>query len=443
MANPIFRIEIEICVLSGTYTTNFNRVLFINSNFRIIMSKTFLDEINSSHTTGVAYKNVNLKKRILSHFANTGNATIADLGKTLGLSVPKVTNLINDLIDEGLAKDYGKDNSTGGRRPNIYGLKPDSGFFLGVEVKKYHLNMCLTDFQKNIIAIKENYPYELVNNEDSLKELCRLINNFIDHLTVSRDKILGVGINLSGRVNHTTGYSYSFFHFHEDPLSKIIESYVGIKVFLENDSRAMAFGEYSSGIVKDEKDVIFLNIDYGVGIGIIINGQLYYGKSGYSGEFGHIPFFDNEIICNCGKKGCLETEASGWALINRFKEKIKEGSTSSIKKKDNLDDIKLEDIVEAAQNDDVLAIELIAQIGEKLGRGIAALINIFNPELIVLGGSLALTDDYIRLPIKSAINKYSLSLMNNDTVLRNSKLANQAGVIGACLLVRNGLLELV
>lgn len=407
------------------------------------MNKTFFEEINSDNPTGVAYKNVNLKKSLLSYFANTGNTTIGELCKEFNLSVPKVTNLLNDLMQDGLVKDYGKIGSTGGRKPNIYGLSPDSGFFLGIDVKQNHLNIGLTDFQKNLVKIKENFPYKLVNDETSLKELCKIINNFINELSIPREKILGIGINLSGRINYSTGYSYSFFHFHEDPLSKIIESFVGIKVFLENDSRAMAYGEFCCGVVKDEKDVIFLNLDYGIGMGIMINSQLYYGKSGYSGEFGHIPIFQNEIICHCGKKGCLETEASGWALIQHFKEKIETGSTSSvIKNTIHPENLKLEDIINAAHNDDVLAIELIAQIGEKLGRGIALLINIFNPEMVVLGGSLASTEEYIRLPIKSAINKYSLSLVNNDTQLKVSTLGNRAGVIGACLLVRNRLLTL-
>lgn len=405
------------------------------------MSKSFFEELNSSSPTGVAYKNINLKRRVLSHFANHGNSTIAGLSKTLTLSVPKVTNLINNLINEGLVLDHGKDNSTGGRRPSMYGLSPDAGFFLGIDVKRYHLNIGLIDFRKNVVEIRENHPYELVNTESSLKDLVKLIKEFIDSLKVSKNKILGICINLSGRINYLTGYSYSFFHFQEDPLSKIIESKVGIPVFLENDSRSMAFGEFSGGVVKEEKNVIFLNLDYGIGIGIIINGNLYYGKSGYSGEFGHIPLFDNEILCHCGKKGCLETEGSGWALLRQFKEEVAKGSSSSAISEKKIDEIRLDDVIQAAVNDDVLAIELIAKIGEKIGKGIAMLINVFNPELIILGGSLCVTDEYIRLPIKSAIKKYSLSLMNNDTQIKMSSLQNQAGVIGACLLVRNRLLE--
>lgn len=411
---------------------------------RMNAKKTFFEELQSENITGVAYKNLNLKKKAVAYFANQGNATIADLCKELNLSAPKVTHLLTDLINDALVRDFGKIDSTGGRKPNLYGLVPQSGFFVGVEVKKYYVNIGLMDFQKNLIKLSEKLPYKLNNTQDSLEELCRIIQDFISELPVSKEKILGMGLNLSGRINDVAGYSYSFFHFDEEPLSKILERRIGLRTFLENDSRAMAYGEFCNGLVNGEKNVLFVNLDYGIGLGILVNGQLYYGKSGFSGELGHIPLFNNEIICHCGKKGCLETEASGQALVRKLRERLQEGSSTVLtRKKKHLDEIQLEDIISAAKNDDVLAIELIAEIGEKLGRGIALLINLFNPELVILGGSLSSTEDYIRLPIKSAINKYSLSLVNNDTQLRISKLGEKAGVMGACLLVRNKLLALI
>lgn len=406
------------------------------------MNKSFFQELSSENVTGVAYKNVSLKKQLVYYFATSGNATIPELCQELKLSPPKMSSILTELMEDGLVQEQGKLDSTGGRRPQLYGLVPDSGFFMGVEVKQSYVNIGVTDLQKNMIALREKVPYTLRNNQESLQALLAIINEFLAEMPIQKEKMLGLGINLSGRVNPTTGYSYSFFNFHEDPLSKIIEAAVGIKVFLENDSQAMAYGEFVAGAVKDEKDVLFLNLDYGIGMGILIGGQLYHGKSGYSGEFGHAPIFENELICQCGKKGCLETEASGWALVEQFKQRIREGSTSLIMQHlPNPDQVFLDDIIEAANKDDVLSIELIAEIGEKLGRGIAMLINIFNPEMVVLGGRLSESKEYISLPIRAAVNKFSLSIVNNDTQFRFSKLGHQAGVIGACLLVRHRLLS--
>ena len=394
--------------------------------------------------TGSGGKPSDPKKVILRHFANNGNATLPDLSKELNVGVPKVTSLVNELISEGMIKDYGKIESTGGRKPNLYGIVPDSAFFIGVDVKQSHINIGMSDLQKNLVRISEKLPFKLDNTPESLASLCSYIQDFIEKLDVPAERVLGIGINLSGRINYTTGHSYSFFHFDDNPLASVIREKVGIPVFLENDSRAMAYGEFCAGVVEQEKDVLFLNLDYGIGVGILFDGQVYYGKSGYAGEVGHIPIFDNERICHCGKKGCLETEASGWALTRMFQEKLASGSSSVLTSVRGIkpEDVTMDDIIEAALNDDVLAIELIARVGENLGRGIAALINVLNPEMIVLGGSLVSTGDYLYLPIKTALNKYSLSLVNNDSKLKISTLGERAGILGACLLVRDRLLEI-
>ncbi|MGG7665412.1 ROK family transcriptional regulator [Dyadobacter sp. BHUBP1] len=375
---------------------------------------------------------------ILGYLANHGSMTLPELGKRLNISVPKVTVLVNELRNEGLVSDYGKVDSSGGRKPNLYGVAAEAAYFIGVDVKQSHITIGLLNLDKTLVRNSGKMDYELTNTVESRDTLCGHILDFISGLSVPKDRIKGVGINLSGRVNYRTGHSYSYFHFDDRPLSEIVEEKIGFPVFLENDSRAMAYGEFCLGAVENEKDVLFLNLDYGIAVGILMGGELYYGKSGYAGEFGHMPVFNNEYICRCGKKGCLETEAAGWALERMFREKVREGSSSLITTKiAEPDRIMMDDIIEAAIADDVLAIELIAQLGQNIGRGIASLINVFNPELVILGGGLLATGDYIGLPIKTAINKYSLSLVNNDTRLVHSKLGEDAGLLGACLLVRN------
>jgi glucokinase-like ROK family protein len=399
------------------------------------------DVFNDDNSSGVALKNKALKKLIFNFLDQTESSSITELSKELNISVPKTTSLVNELIEEGLISDYGKIESTGGRKASMYGLVADACYFLGVDIKKYYINIGLLNFKKQLVTQKNRIPYKLENTQESLNQLIQIIQGFIKELPIKKEKILSIGINLSGRIKNTTGYSFSFFHFQEEPLSSVIQDKIGIKTFIENDSRAMAFGEFCFGEVNTEKNVLFVNIDYGIGLGILIDSEVYYGKSGFSGEFGHIPIFDNEIICHCGKKGCLETEASGTAVIRKFKEKIKHGSTSLlIKKNKTVESINLTDIIQAANNEDVLCIELLAEVGEKLGKGLAALINIFNPELIILGGTLSETGDFLRLPTRSAINKYSLSLVNTDTELKLSKLGEKAGILGACLIARNKIL---
>lgn len=409
----------------------------------ILPENSFFESLKAEDLSGVAFKNHLLKKKVLNYFSSFGNSTIQDLSKALNISTPKMGQIILELTENGVVQDYGKVDSSIGRRPNLYGLNASSAFFVGIEVKKEYINLGLTDFKNQLLKFIPHIPYNLDNTEAALDELCKIINQQIDKFNVPKSKIIGIGINLSGRINYKTGYSYSYFNFSENPLSKVFRSKTGFPTFLENDSRAMAFGEFKGGgIVKEEKNVLFINVGYGIGMGIMINGKLVYGKSGFSGEIGHIPLFENEIICHCGKKGCLETEASGRALISKFYKKLQEGSQSTLSlniKSEN--DLKLNDIINAALNDDVLAIELIDEIGKKLGRGISALLHLYNPELVIIGGSLAKTGDYLFLPIKMAINKYSLSLVSNDSKIVLSELGEKAGTLGACQLVRKRLLQ--
>lgn len=391
---------------------------------------------NSSESAGLAKKNIALKRAILEYLDNNDQATVADLSKEVHISSPKAMALVLELSGEGLITENGKMGSTGGRRASSFSLNSSAAFFLGVDVRKDAVNIGLIDFRKNIVEVKLQIPFKLQNNIVSFNKLVTIIRSFIRKSSVPKKKIQGIGMNLSGRVNIETGYSYSYFDFRKEPVAVTLEKLLGVPVYIDNDSRSMAYGEFCLG-GSHEKNMLFINMDYGLGMGAVVNGTIYYGKSGYGGEIGHIPFFDNEIICHCGKKGCLETEASGYALLRKFKEKLRSGSKSQISKKHNdIEDILLQDVVDAALTEDVLAIELLAEVGEKMGKGISALVNIFNPELIILGGVLAQTEDYIRLPIITALKKYSINLVNNDAKLKMSALGKSAGVIGACFIAR-------
>ncbi|WP_126974472.1 ROK family transcriptional regulator [Gynurincola endophyticus] len=391
---------------------------------------------------GVAFKNVIRKREIISLLDLTEESTIPEIAQSLNISVPTTTAIVTELLEDGIIEDCGKIDSIAGRPASHYGLVSEACYFIGMDVRDTYINIGLLDFKKNLTLSELEIPFHLENTAESLEQLIVILQKFINHPQVGNKTILSICISLTGRINIDNGYSYSFFHFDEEPLAKHIENRIGIKVFLENDSRAMAYGEFHKGVVKNEKNVLFVNIDYGLGLGILIDGKVYYGKSGFSGEFGHIPLFSNEMICHCGKKGCLETEASGRALLRMFGEAVKSGSvTGIVSASSELNTVTVHDIIKGAQQEDVLSIELISKIGYHLGRGLAVLVNLLNPELIILGGALTNTGDYLYLTTKIALNKYSLSLVNSDSKLSISKLKEKAGIVGAALIARNRILS--
>lgn len=383
------------------------------------------------------------QKRIITYLMHNHSSTIPDLAKDIDLSIPTVTKFVMELVEEGYIVNYGKQETSEGRPPNLYGLNPDSAYMVGVDIKASCLNIGLMNFTGDMIDIQMGIKCRLENTLEGLEELTCHICNFVEKHQNIREKILQVGVNISGRVNPEEGYSFSMFNFEERPLAEILTEKIGIPVSIDNDTRAMAYGELLKGVVKGEKDVVFINLSWGLGSAFIIDGKIYTGRSGFSGEFGHFNVFDNEIICRCGKKGCLETEVSGSALHRILCERVKNGQTSILSKRILTGDapLTLEEIVEATNREDILCIELVEEIGRKLGRYLAGLINLFNPELVVIGGTLALTEDYILQPIKTAIRKYSLNLVSKDSAVVLSKLQAKAGVVGACLLSRSKLFE--
>lgn len=389
-------------------------------------------------------KNSSLKQRIIGLCISDGDYSLADLSRELDTSIPTTTKLVGELVEDGLLMDMGKVGTNGGRRPSIFGLNPAAGYFVGVDIRSDFINIAVTDFKGTLIDFHERLEYIAQNSEKSFRAICRNIKTVLEESGIDTNKILAYGFNLAGRVNNETGYCFSYFIGEDKPIATVLEDELGKPVFIDNDSRSMTYGEYICGAANGEKNMLFLNITWGLGMGIIVDGRLSYGKSGFSGEIGHFPLLNNNQICQCGKMGCLETGASGSAVHRIFLEKLKAGRTSMLSEKFNKgEEIHVEEIVSAVKEEDVLAIEVIEEIGMTLGRAVAGLINLFNPELIIVGGIIADTKEYLLLPMKSAIQKHSLNIINSDTTIKFSKLGKKAGSVGSCMLSRSKLLGLL
>ena len=400
--------------------------------------------MKSSFLSSIDGKNSILKQRILSLCINEDNYSIAELSKEINTSIPTTTKLVEELIAEGFIEDRGKIDTNGGRRPSIYGLSASAGYLIGIDIRKSNVDVAVADFKGEIIEYFENVQYATENSEQSFRTLCGMIHKMLETVNIPKDEILAVGVNLSGRVNSVTGYCFTYFIGEDRPISSIFEEEFGCPIYVENDSRAMTYGEYIAGVGNNEDSMLFINLTWGLGMGMVMNGRLSYGKSGFSGEIGHFPMLDNEVICHCGKTGCLETGASGQAAHRILSEKLNEGRASILKEKfDRKENITMDDIIHAVKEEDVLTIEVIEEIGTVLGRALAGLINIFNPELVVIGGALSEAKEYLMLPIQTSIQRHSLKIINRDTTIKFSKLGVKAGAIGACMLSRSKLLGII
>ena len=397
-----------------------------------MMTNSFLSETN---------KNALIKRQILRLCIEHEESSISFFSKTLGISVPTITKLISELISDGFILDEGKVGTAGGRRPSIYGLDPHAGFFIGIDVARHHFHIAITDFKGDLLKYIEDIEFVLESSGASFRQMCRMVKDHVVAAGIPWIKVLSVGVSLSGRVNPEQGYSLTYFVSDDLPLKDLFQRELNVPVSIENDSRALTYGEYMHLGKEADRNMIAINLSWGLGMGMILDGRLYYGKSGFSGEIGHFPLLDNDIMCRCGKVGCLETGASGSALHRMITEKLKAGRRSSISKlfKETCN-IELSDILKAVQDGDVLAIECIGEVGAMLGRGIAGVINIFNPGLVIIGGRLIVGRDHLLLPARAAVNRLSMARVTADTKIRLSTLGRKAICLGDCLLARKKLL---
>ena len=379
------------------------------------------------------------KTALLNLLIEHGGQTIAELSSSLGVSVPYTTKTLNELIEDGLIEVTGKKDNYSKRAPKIYDLIATSGYFLGIDTGKQSLTFGICDFCGNMVAEPKLIHFDYQDTPECFDRFINLINEYIQRSGIARSQIKKACMSIGGRVNPEIGCAYNYFTCTEMPLAEALTERLDLPFCIDNDTRCMTYGEYLKGVCKGLKNIIFVNVSWGIGIGIIFDGKLYLGKSGFSGEIGHMHIYNNDIICHCGKTGCMETETSGSALLRKMKEALENGGTSvlSDKVKNQHQELTLQDILDAIKKEDVLSIETLQKVAVELGTNLAGIINIFNPEMLVIGGDLSVTGAYLTQPICMGIKKFSLNMVNEDSQVAASTLKEHAGLIGACLMARS------
>ena len=382
------------------------------------------------------------QSQILSLLTRQDSCSIPQIADALGVSIGTATKYVGALLEAKVLEDLGKAQSVSGRRPHRYSLRADAGWFLGVDVNDRYINAGLMDFQGNMHGqrIFEDF---ILDSKGAFVRLSDILREIVSLARENGLRIKGTCLAVPGRIDDQTGDSYTWFYEPGKALARRLQEQMGIPTSLFNDTRAMTVGEYIKGAGAGTQNMLMINVNWGLGMGIVMDGQVYSGKSGYAGEFGHVYGFDNQIICRCGKRGCNETEISGQALQRNLVERIRAGESSILSQRVLESDkpLMLSEIMDAVAREDVLCIDVIERIGILLGEKTSGLINLFNPELVVVGGELAMTGDYLLDPMRMAVNKHAIHLVSRDTRICRSALGMDAGIVGACLVARNNLIE--
>lgn len=378
------------------------------------------------------YKALILREFYFSHFLSC-----ADLSKRIRKSLPLTTKLLNELINEGYLTESGYAPSSGGRRPVMFKIKPDTAYVLAVAMDQLVTRICLMDIYNQQVGEAEKIELSLYTNSGALHVLAEKMADVIRHSGIDKKKIIGAGIGMPGFIDSKKGINYSFLEIREQTITKFLSDKIGLPVYIDNDSSLIALAELRFGTARHRKNAIVINIGWGVGLGMILNGQLFRGHNGFAGEFSHMPLFSNNKLCSCGKTGCLETETSLLVIIEKAIKELKSGRLSSLASgfPSGYTEQDYKSIIHAALKGDQFAVELLAELGYNIGKGVAILVHLLNPESIILSGRGAVAGKMLQAPIQQALNKDCIPRLSANTIIEFSTLGYEAELIGSAALV--------
>jgi len=376
------------------------------------------------------------------------NAPISriDIARLTGLSAATVTKFVNDLINSGFIKEDGYRYSRGGRRAVLLRLEATSGFAVGVDLGGENLRVVVVDMETNPVFKLSLLTEAREGKEKVFQRMIKAVSEALGKSGVPREKLRGIGIGISGLIDHEKGVSLfcpNLPGWKNIPLRRMIQDEFSLPCVIDDSSRAMALAEHWCGAAQDVDNFILVNVGVGVGCGIFTHGKIYRGAGGIAGEFGHMTIKEKGPRCNCGNYGCLETLASGPAIARRAREALEEGVVSEIERLcgGNFKSITPLMVVEAAKKGDKLAFNLMEKTGEYLGIGIANLINIFNPELVVIGAGVSRAGDLLLEPLKRTVKARALQQSFHMVKIKTSSLDEFGGAIGGAILILKSIFE--
>jgi N-acetylglucosamine repressor len=385
------------------------------------------------------------KLKIVKHLYVKGAKTNADICSRFGISSPTSIAILNELVAEGLVEKQGRGKSLGGRKPELYGLCDGSLFVLSIHSEKFKTRMAIFDNNNHVISGIHTFDIELSEDLSALTHVCERAQELLQASGIELKKLVGVGISMPGLVASKEGNNHTYLLTAGEPesLQQLLERQFGKPVFIQNDAKSAALAEYRFGLAHGQRDVLVLSMDWGIGMGIILDGKLRSGALGFAGEFGHIPLVDGGALCHCGKRGCLETVASGSAIVRLAKAGLAAGQRTLLRQlsAEEIDQLQPEQVYEAAQQGDQFAINTLAEVGTNLGKGVAILIQLFNPELIILGGKIAQAKQFIFPAIQQAINTYCMAQLREKTTIVVSELGDDAVILGSVATVMENIFE--
>ncbi|RSD27047.1 ROK family protein [Mesobacillus subterraneus] len=361
----------------------------------------------------------NNKALVLNLIIEKETISRADIASITGLNKTTVSSLVTELLEEELIYESGPGVSSGGRRPVILHFNKNAGYAIGIDIGVNYILGILTDL-KGKIVVEKSQVVTRTSYSAIMGTVQTMIQSLIDEMPKSRYGVVGIGVAVPGIVNKegsvllAPNLGWTNIQLKED-----LERIFDVPTIIENEANAGAIGELQFGAGQDYENILYVSAGIGIGVGIILNKELYQGRNGFSGEMGHMIIELNGKRCNCGSRGCWEAYASENALLEMAGESYDS----------------LESLIELAQNGDQSVIGLFEKTGQYLGYGINNIVNTFNPDQVIIGNRLAFIKEWIEAPILTTIENHTLAYHQKEMQLEFSKLGKYSTALGVSAFV--------
>ena len=375
------------------------------------------------------------RSTILNTIKTYGAIPRSEIARFTGLSPATVTGIASELIQDDLVFEKESGDSSGGRRPIMLAINPHGGFVVGIKLMEDHALGALTDLESTLLA-KQSHALSDLSPSVVAAALGELVAELLIAADVPVSKLMGVGVRLAGIIDSGQGLvrQSPFFGWSDVPLRGLIQSHVRAPVYLDNDVNTLAFAEKWFGSGQGINDFLDVTFGRGIGLAIVANGQIYHGSRGGAGEFGHTVVQPGGLLCACGKRGCLEMYTSEPAMLCQAEAAFQNGELSSQPKTP-------EDLEALASAGELAAQAIFARAGQLLGQSIANLVNIFNPQCVLVNGEGVRAGHWLFDPMRAAITEHTMPGLRLDTSIRIEPLGDDAWARGAASLVLHELFE--
>lgn len=392
------------------------------------------------------YNVKNLNKRVILDLIRftPGGISRAELARQMELTRSAVSTIIDDLLHSGLVREAANGPTTGGRRPILLEINPKSGYVVGVDMGATHLGLVAADFSAHVLQETE-IPFDVkLPPETSLQTVDAALRELLGKAGLALEEVRGIGVGVPGPVVAEAGMVSAppiMPGWDGYPIRARLQDLWQCPVSLNNDAELGALGEWAYGAGRGERHLAYIKVGTGIGAGLLLEGRIYRGATGCAGEIGHITILDHGPLCSCGNRGCLEAMAGGEAIARKGREAVLSGRRTQLSAIQPVEAVTAREVAAAARLGDLVAQQIVTEAGGYLGIAIANVVNLFNPNMVVVGGGVAQMGDLLLEPIRQAVRERSLRPAAQAVRIMAATLGRRSSSMGAVVQAINAALN--